>query len=150
MLSVQDWAQDSAATSGGGFADQVDRWGAGVSKTTVKAAWASDGPLKYERAQRGSIVNEMEPPIRELLKAYPQMPATVIAERIGWPTPNSGIDVSTLDATLDMRVNGGIHIRLREASDPSGGFARFRARSRSLICGRCLVGESATRRGFGW
>jgi len=40
----------------------------------------------------------MEPPIRELLKAYPQMPATVIAERIGWPTPNSGIDVSTLGA----------------------------------------------------
>jgi hypothetical protein len=36
----------------------------------------------------------MEPPIRELLKAYPQMPATVIAERIGWPTPNSGIDLS--------------------------------------------------------
>ena len=85
---------DSAAASGGGFADQVDRSGAGVSKNTVKAPWASDGPLKCERAQRGSIVNEMEPPIRELLKAYPQMPATVIAERIGWPTPNSGIDLS--------------------------------------------------------
>jgi hypothetical protein len=55
------------------------------------------------------------------LKAYPQMPATVIAERIGWPTPNSGIDVSTLDATLDMRVNGGIHIRLREALGPIRG-----------------------------
>jgi len=76
---------------------------------------ASDGPLKYERAQRGSIVNETEPSIRELFKAYPQMPPTVIAERIGWPTPNSGIDLSTLGATLDVRVNGGVHIRLREA-----------------------------------
>ena len=106
---------------GGGFADQVDRSGAGVSKNTVKAAWASDGPLKCERAQRGSIVNEMEPPIRELLKAYPRMPPTVIAERIGWPTPNSGIDLSTLGATLDVRVNGGIHIRLREALGPIRG-----------------------------
>ena len=92
----------------------------------------------------------MEPPIRELLTAYPQMPATVIAERIGWPTPNSGIDLSTLGATLDVRVNGDIHIRLREALGPIRGFPRFRARGRSLICGRCLVGESATRRGFGW
>ena len=32
----------------------------------------------------GSIVDEVEPRIRELLQAYPRMPATVIAERIGW------------------------------------------------------------------
>jgi len=51
----------------------------------------------------------------------------VIAERIGWPTPNSGIDLPTLGATLDVRVIGGNHIRLRAASDPSGGVARFRA-----------------------
>jgi hypothetical protein len=29
-------------------------------------------------------VDEVEPRIRELLAAYPMMPATVIAERIGW------------------------------------------------------------------
>jgi hypothetical protein len=27
----------------------------------------------------------LEPRVRELLKSYPSMPATVIAERIGWP-----------------------------------------------------------------
>ena len=32
----------------------------------------------------GSIVDEVEPAIRELLQAFPTMPATVIAERIGW------------------------------------------------------------------
>jgi transposase len=32
----------------------------------------------------GSIVDEVEPQIRELLAAWPTMPATVIAERIGW------------------------------------------------------------------
>ena len=33
---------------------------------------------------KGSIVDEVEPRIRELLQGYPRMPATVIAERIGW------------------------------------------------------------------
>jgi transposase len=56
----------------------------GVSKNTVKAALRSDGPPKYERTGPGSIVDEAEPRIRELLRAYPTMPATVIAERIGW------------------------------------------------------------------
>ena len=32
----------------------------------------------------GSSVDAVEPRIRELLQAYPTMPATVIAERIGW------------------------------------------------------------------
>jgi hypothetical protein len=32
----------------------------------------------------GSIVDAVEPRIRELLAAWPTMPATVIAERIGW------------------------------------------------------------------
>ena len=32
----------------------------------------------------GSIVDEVEPQIRELSRQLPAMPATVIAERIGW------------------------------------------------------------------
>src|SRR6516162_1552597 len=56
----------------------------GVSRNTVRAAVASDRPPRYERPRKGSIVDAAEPRIRELLRAYPQMPATVIAERIGW------------------------------------------------------------------
>jgi transposase len=56
----------------------------GISKNTVKAALASDSPPKYQRPAKGSIVDAVEPRIRELLRAYPTMPATVIAERIGW------------------------------------------------------------------
>src|SRR5260370_30214454 len=56
----------------------------GVSRNTVRAAIASDRPPKYERPRKGSIVDAAEPRVRELLKAYPTMPATVIAERIGW------------------------------------------------------------------
>jgi transposase len=56
----------------------------GVSRNTVRSAIASDGPPKYRRRQVRSVVDDVEPRIRELLKAYPAMPATVIAERIGW------------------------------------------------------------------
>ena len=57
----------------------------GVSLNTVKAALASDGPPKYGRPAKVSLADVFESRIRELLKAYPSMPATVIGERIGWP-----------------------------------------------------------------
>ncbi len=57
----------------------------GCSKNTVKAALASAGPPKYEREARASIADAFESRIRQLLKDYPTMPATVIGERIGWP-----------------------------------------------------------------
>ncbi len=41
-------------------------------------------PPRYERDGSGSIVDAVEPRIRELLKVWPDMPTTVIAERIGW------------------------------------------------------------------
>ena len=45
---------------------------------------AAEAPPRYERAPVGSAVDEFEPAIRELLRAFPTMPATVIAERVGW------------------------------------------------------------------
>lgn len=50
----------------------------------MASALASDGPPKYERAAAPSAISEIEPRIRALLTAYPGMPATVIAERVGW------------------------------------------------------------------
>lgn len=38
---------------------------------------------RYERKPAGSVVDQVEPRIRELREAYPRMSATVIAERIG-------------------------------------------------------------------
>jgi cobalamin biosynthesis protein CobD/CbiB len=69
----------------------------------------------------------MEPPIRELLKDLYADARHGDRQADRWPTANSGIDLSTLGATLDVRVNGGISHSLREAPDPSGGVARFRA-----------------------
>lgn len=56
----------------------------GVARNTVRAALAADEPPKYSRPATGSVVDAFEPQIRALLKEYPTMPATVIAERIGW------------------------------------------------------------------
>lgn len=50
----------------------------------MRAALRRDVPPKYERVPRGSLVDAVEPRIRELLAVTPTMPATVIAERIGW------------------------------------------------------------------
>ena len=84
MLSVEDWAEIRRLRRAEGMpVKQVARV-LGVSKNTVKRALAADGPPKYERVGRGSVLDAVEPQIRELLQAWPTMPATVIAERVGW------------------------------------------------------------------
>ena len=84
MLSVEDWAEIRRLHRAEGMPVKAIARAVGVSRNTVRAAVASDRPPKYERKPAGSIVDRFEPRIRELLKAYPAMPATVIAERIGW------------------------------------------------------------------
>lgn len=56
----------------------------GVARDTVAAALTSEGPPKYRRGPVASAISDVEPRIRAVLSAYPQMPATVIAERVGW------------------------------------------------------------------
>lgn len=56
----------------------------GVARNTVRAALRSDDAPRYEREGPGSAVDAFEPTIRRLLAVTPDMPATVIAERIGW------------------------------------------------------------------
>jgi len=84
VLSVEDWAEIRRLHRAEGLPIKVIVRVLGVSRNTVRAAIASDGPPKYQRRPAGSIVDAVEPRIRELLRAYPTMPATVIAERIGW------------------------------------------------------------------
>jgi transposase len=81
---VEDWAEIRRLYRAEGLPIKMIARVLGVSRNTVRAALASDAPPKYERRPAGSIVDEVEPRIRELLQAYPTMPATVIAERIGW------------------------------------------------------------------
>ena len=85
MLDVEDWAEIRRLRRSEGISISEIARVLGVSRNTVKTALASDGPPKYGRQPAGSIVDPVESRIRELLQAYPRMPATVIAERIGWP-----------------------------------------------------------------
>jgi transposase len=84
VLGVEDWAEIRRLHRAERMPIKAIARVIGVSKNTVKRALASDGPPRYERAGGGSIVDVVEPQIRELLTAWPSMPATVIAERIGW------------------------------------------------------------------
>jgi transposase len=85
VLGVEDWAEICRLYRAEGMPIKAIARVLGVSKNTVKRALTAGGPPRYERrVGGGSIVDAVEPRIRELLAAWPTMPATVIAERIGW------------------------------------------------------------------
>src|SRR5919197_2814899 len=84
VLGVEDWAEIRRLRRAEGMPIKQIARVMGCSKNTVKRALAAEGPPRYARAAQGSIVDAVEPRIRELLQAWPTMPATVIAERIGW------------------------------------------------------------------
>ena len=54
----------------------------GVARNTVRAALAAPEPPEYRRAPRPSVLDGLEPRICALLAEFPEMPATVIAERL--------------------------------------------------------------------
>jgi transposase len=84
VLSVEDWAEIRRLHRAEQMPVKAIARVMGVSRNTVRAAIASDRPPRYQRPRKGSVVDAVEPQVRELLKAYPAIPATVIAERIGW------------------------------------------------------------------
>lgn len=84
MLSVEDWAEIRRLHLAEGVPIKTVARMLGCSRNTVRAAVRSAGPPQYERAAVPSLVDEVEPRIRELLAAWPTMPATVIGERIEW------------------------------------------------------------------
>jgi transposase len=81
---VEDWAEIRRLRRAEGLPIKMIARVLGVSRNTVRAALASDAAPQYVRKPVGSAVDAFEPRIRELLAAYPTMPATVIAERVGW------------------------------------------------------------------
>lgn len=81
---MEDWAEIRRLHRSEGMPIKAIARVLGISRNTVRSAIASGAPPKYERAPVGSIVDAVEPRIRELLQVTPTMPATVIAERIGW------------------------------------------------------------------
>jgi transposase len=84
VLSVEDWAEIRRLRRAEGLPIKAIARLLGVSRNTVRTAIASDAAPRYVRKPVGSIVDAVEPKIRGQLQLDARMPATVIAERIGW------------------------------------------------------------------
>jgi transposase len=84
VIGVEDWAEIRRLHRAEGLSARAVARQLGISRGTVARALASDRPPVYQRPLKGSAVDAFEPAIRELLQQTPTMPATVIAERIGW------------------------------------------------------------------
>lgn len=84
MINVEDWAEIRRLHKAERMSIKAIARRLGVARNTVREVLRSDAPRHYERARRGSAVDAFEPAILELLKEFPTMPATVVAERVGW------------------------------------------------------------------
>jgi transposase len=83
-LAVEDWAEIRRLHRAEGLPIKMIARTLGISRNTVRSALASEGPPKYERKPAGSAVDAFEEAIRAEVVAVPTMPATVIAQRVGW------------------------------------------------------------------
>ena len=81
---MEDWAEIRRLHRAEGLGIKTIARRLGVARNTVRVALAAHESPKHSRAPGGSRVDAFEPAIRELLGRFPDMPATVIAERIGW------------------------------------------------------------------
>ena len=86
---MEDWAEIRRLHRSEQMAVKAIARRLGLARNTVRSALASEVPPKYERTPQGSRVDGFEPAIRRLLTQFPEMPATVIAERIGWEHSSS-------------------------------------------------------------
>jgi transposase len=84
VIDVEDWAEIRRLHRAEGLSIKAIARRLKVARNTVRDALRGEGPPRYERSRMGSAVDVVEPRIRELLAEFPTMPATVIAERVGW------------------------------------------------------------------
>ncbi len=94
MINVDEWAEIRRLHFAEGMGIKAIARRLDVARNTVRSAVRSTDPPRYERPRRPSAVDELEPEICKLLKEFPEMPATVIAERIGW---ERGLTVAQFD-----------------------------------------------------
>jgi transposase len=83
VISVEDWALIRRLVADGVPRRQVARQ-LGVGRATVDRALASDRPPRYQRESGPTSFTPFEVRVRAILAEHPEMPATVIAERVGW------------------------------------------------------------------
>jgi len=80
---MEDWSLIRRLVGQGVPERQVAR-DLGIGRETVRRAVASDRPPTYVRRQAPTSFDVFEPRVRALLEVTPGMPASVLAERLGW------------------------------------------------------------------
>ena len=83
-MVVEDWAEIRRLHRAEGLPIRLIARTLKVSRNTVRSALACDEPPKYVRKPVGSAVDAFEDAMRAQLTLVPTMPASVIAERVGW------------------------------------------------------------------
>jgi transposase len=83
VISVEDWALIRRLVADGVPQRQVAR-DLGIGRATVARAVASQRPPKYERPAVVTSFAPFQAQVVALLKEHPDLPATVLAERVGW------------------------------------------------------------------
>jgi transposase len=84
MINVDDWAEIRRLYFAEDLGIKTIARQLGVARNTVRTAVRGSDPPNYQRKPHGSLVDAKESDICALLRDCPTMPATVIAERIGW------------------------------------------------------------------
>ena len=83
MITLEDWAIiRRLAAEGIPNARIAERLG--ISRTTVVKAVKSSNPPNYERTPTATSFVTFEPRVRALLEEFPDMPGSVLAERVAW------------------------------------------------------------------
>lgn len=82
---MEDWAEIRRLSRSEKLSQVAIARRLGLSRNTVAKALRLDAPPRYERTPvTTSGWAQIEPAVRAVLSRYPRMPATVIAERVGW------------------------------------------------------------------
>lgn len=84
MITLDEWAEIRRLHRSEDLGIKAIARKLGISKNTVRRALRADEVPRYQREPKGSIADAAGPAIREQLALCATMPATVIAERIGW------------------------------------------------------------------
>jgi hypothetical protein len=83
VITLEDWALIRRLAADGVSKARIAQR-LGISRTTVIKAVKSDAPPMYVRSSGPTSFTVFEPRVRALLELTPDMPATVLAERVGW------------------------------------------------------------------
>lgn len=82
MINVDEWAEIRRLRFAEGMGIKAIARRLGVARNTVRSAVRFHEPPRYQRGRRPSVVDAVEPRIRELLAEFPEMPATTTSLRL--------------------------------------------------------------------